>query len=51
MGNLLTILMQADPLAVARNNWTPMLMAFRQGHTECGRLIDTYTQNVESRKK
>lgn len=27
----------ANPLAVAKNNWTPMLMAFRQGHMECGR--------------
>eukprot|EP00656_Telonema_subtile_P056026 TRINITY_DN8858_c0_g1_i1.p1 TRINITY_DN8858_c0_g1~~TRINITY_DN8858_c0_g1_i1.p1 ORF type:complete len:218 (-),score=51.71 TRINITY_DN8858_c0_g1_i1:83-736(-) len=30
----------ADPLAVAKNNWTPILMAFRQGHTECGHLIE-----------
>jgi hypothetical protein len=31
---------QANPLAVAKNNWTPMLMAFRQGHMECGRLLE-----------
>lgn len=30
----------ANPLAIAKNNWTPMLMAFRQGHMDCGRLLE-----------
>eukprot|EP00656_Telonema_subtile_P005257 TRINITY_DN1238_c0_g1_i1.p1 TRINITY_DN1238_c0_g1~~TRINITY_DN1238_c0_g1_i1.p1 ORF type:complete len:150 (+),score=21.06 TRINITY_DN1238_c0_g1_i1:102-551(+) len=41
---------KADPLAVARNNWTPLLMAFRQGHVECGRLIDSHVSKHEGLK-
>lgn len=37
----------ADPLAVAKNNWTPILMAFRQGHTECGHLIESHCQQFD----
>jgi len=39
----------ANPLAVAKNNWTPMLMAFRQGHMECGRLLERTASNLKRR--
>jgi len=39
----------ANPLSVAKNNWTPMLMAFRQGHMECGRLLERTASNLKRR--
>ena len=42
---------QANPLAVAKNNWTPMLMAFRQGHMECGRLLERTATQLKKKTK
>lgn len=40
----------ANPLAIAKNNWTPMLMAFRQGHMDCGRLLEKSASVAKGRR-
>jgi len=41
----------ANPLAIAKNNWTPMLMAFRQGHMDCGRLLERSASMMKRRTR
>lgn len=41
----------ANPLAIAKNNWTPMLMAFRQGHMDCGRLLERSASLMKRRAR
>ena len=39
---------QADPAAVAQNGWTPSLMAYRQGHVQCGKMLDYHLTRQEA---